>query len=114
MSQSSDYSTSQYSESSEYSIPTPKTPCKTCTRDDHVRIQTLFLHAGFTKEEIALQLNLTLDQIKYALRHQLTTQKSRTGRRPLLGPRERKELIDWVCANSKNRRTPWSQIPAIL
>jgi ketohexokinase/beta-glucosidase len=115
MSQSSDYSSTQSSEYSEYSVPTPKTPHKNCTRDDHVRIQTLFLHAGFTKDEIALQLNLTLNQVKYALRHQLTPQKKQhSGRYPLLGPTERKHLVDWVCANGKNRRTPWSQIPAIL
>jgi len=32
----------------------------------------------------------------------------------LLGPIERKQLIDWVCANGKNRRTPWYKIPGIL
>ena len=81
MSHSSDYSTSQYfasqsSSNSEYSIPTPKTPQKNCTRDDHVRIQTLFFHAGFTKDEIALQLSVTPNQVKYTLRHRLTPQKN--------------------------------------
>lgn len=98
-----------------HSIPTPKTLTKkNCTRDDRLRIQTLFFHAGFTKEEICLQLNLTLDQVKYALSHRVTPQKTRSGRRPLLSPRERKQLIEWVCANAKNRRTPWSEIPGIF
>ena len=121
-------SLSSQSLASEYSIPTPKTPQKSCTRDDHLRIQTLFFQAGWTKDEIALQLNLSirlkrscqfvfsliLRRVVDALHHRLTPQKSRTGRQPLLGPSERKQLIDWVCANGKNRRTPGSEIPAIL
>jgi hypothetical protein len=99
---------------SEYEIPTPKTPTKNTKRDDRLRVQTLFFDAGWSKPQIALQLNLTLDQVKYALRHRVTPQKQRTGRRPLLGPAERKQLIDWVCASKKNRRTPWDQIPQIL
>lgn len=106
-----DYSTSQ---SSEYSIPTPKTPQKICTRDDHLRIQTLFFYAGWTRDDIALQLNLSLRQVKYALSHRLTPQKSRCGRNPLLGSPERKQLVDWVCASAKNRRMPWSQIPRVF
>jgi hypothetical protein len=35
-------------------IPTPKTPIKDCTRNDRLYVQTLFLYAGFTKEEITL------------------------------------------------------------
>ena len=99
---------------SDYEIPTPKTPYKNTTRDDRLRVQTLFFDAGWSKPEIALQLNLTIDQVKYALRHRVTPQKQRTGRRPLLGPAERKQLIDWVCASKKNRRTPWDQIPQIF
>ncbi|KAH8790815.1 hypothetical protein F5882DRAFT_291623, partial [Hyaloscypha sp. PMI_1271] len=97
-----------------YQIPIPKTPTKDCTRDQRLRVQTLFFDARWTRDEIALQLNLTIDQVKYALRHRVTPQKTRSGRRPLLGPQERKQLIDWVCASSKNRRTPWSQIPQIF
>jgi hypothetical protein len=95
-------------------IPTPKTPTKDCSRDTQLQVQTLFFHTGFTKEEICLQLNLTLRQVKYALAHRVTPQKNRSGRRPFLSPAERKQLIDWVCANRKNRRTPWSQIPNIF
>ncbi|PQE33789.1 transposable element tc1 protein [Rutstroemia sp. NJR-2017a WRK4] len=69
----------------EYSVPIPKQR-NYCTRDDRLRIQTLFFNAGFTKDEIALQLNLSLCQVKYALAHQLTP----------------------------NRRTPWDKIPAIF
>jgi hypothetical protein len=103
------------SSDSEYSIPTPKTLTHhNCTRDQRLRVQTLYFDARWSRAEIALQLNLTIDQVKYALRHRVTPQKQRSGRRPLLGPIERKQLIDWVCASSKNRRTSWSEIPAIF
>jgi hypothetical protein len=81
-------------QSSEYNIPTPKTLTKDCTRDERLQAQTLYFDAKWTKDEIALQLNLTIDQVKYALRHRVTPQKTRSGRRPLLGPMERKQLID--------------------
>jgi hypothetical protein len=100
--------------SSEYSVPTPKTPIKNTTRDQRIRAQTLFFDAGWSKPQIALQLDLTLDQVKYALRHRTTLQKTRSGRRPFLGPAERIQLIEWVCASKKNRRTPWEQIPQIF
>ncbi|KAH7379016.1 hypothetical protein BKA64DRAFT_687117 [Cadophora sp. MPI-SDFR-AT-0126] len=80
---------------SEYFVPTPKTPAKDCSRDDRLRVQTLYNDARWTPSEIALQLNLTLEQVKYALRHRVTPQKTRSGRRPLLGPTERKQLIEW-------------------
>jgi hypothetical protein len=95
------------------SIPIPKVQYY-CTRDDRLRIQTLYNYAGFSIGQIALQLNLTKRQIKYALSHRLTPQKQKSGRRPFLGPLERKQLIEWVCVSSKNRRVPWDQIPAIF
>jgi len=56
-------------EDSLYSVPTPKTPHKQCTRDDRIRIETLYFDAGFTEDEIALQLNKTPRQVGYALAH---------------------------------------------
>jgi hypothetical protein len=41
-------------QSSEYYIPTPKTPNKDCTRDERLRAQTLYFDAKWTKDEIAL------------------------------------------------------------
>jgi hypothetical protein len=98
---------------SEYSIPIPKIRYH-LTRDDRHRVQTLFFHAGWTKSQIALQLNLTERQIKYALSHQVTPQKKHSGGRTFLGPLERKQLVDWVCTSAKNIRTPWHKIPAIF
>jgi hypothetical protein len=113
MSQSSlDFSTSE----PEYYIPTPKTPQHSpeSTRDIRLKVQTLYLQAGWSKDDIALQLNLTPAQVQYAIRHRVTPQKARSGRRPLLGPAERKRLVEWVCTSAKNRRTPWKDIPEIL
>lgn len=98
----------------EYDVPIPKVKGKNCTRDDRLRIHTLFFIAGWSKPQIALQLNLSLDQVKYALQHRVTPQKQRSGRRPFLSPLERRQLVEWVCASSKNRRTPWHEIPAIF
>lgn len=97
-----------------YYIPTPKTPTKQTSRDDRLRIETLYFDAGFTLDQIALQLNFTKRQIQYALSHRLTPQKSIRGRKVLLNTPQRRRLIEWVTASSTNRRIPWSEIPAIL
>lgn len=86
------------------SIPTPKTPRKQCTRDDRLRIETLYFTAGFTQDEIALQLNVTRRQVQYALSHRLTPQKQARGRKILLNTPQRKRLIEWATSSSANRR----------
>jgi hypothetical protein len=97
-----------------YSIPTPKTLRKQSTRDDRLRIQTLYFDAGFTIDEIVLQLSVTLDQVRYALSHQLTPQKHVRGRKILLNTPQRKRLIEWVTSSNTNRRTQWADIPSAL
>lgn len=91
-------------ESTFYSVPTPKTPRKECTRDERLKVQTLYFDAGFTQDQIALQLKLTPRQVQYALDHRLTPQKSRCGRKPFLNTPQRKRLIEWVTASRDNRR----------
>ena len=95
-------------------IPTPKTPQKSTSRDQRLRIHTLYFDAGWTQDAIALQLNLTLGQVKYALAHRLTPQKKYTRRKVLLNTPQRKKLIDWVTASKENRRVEWIEIPALL
>lgn len=97
-------------------IPTPKTPSrrKESTRDERLRIQTLYFDAGWTQAQIALQLNLTRDQVRYALQHRITPQKTRSGCKPLLNTPQRKRLIEWVTSSSNNRQVPWPEIPALL
>ena len=99
---------------SQYHIPTPKTPSKSTTRDDRLRIETLYFTAGFTISQIALQLNLTPRQIAYALSHPLTPQHRHKGRKAYLNTPQRKRLIEWVTTSSANRRVQWADIPAIL
>ena len=95
-------------------VPTPKTPRKESTRDERLYIQTLYFDAGWTQEAIALQLNLSLGQIKYALSHRITPQKHCIGRKIRLNTPQRKRLIEWVTASKANRRVPWPEIPSIL
>jgi hypothetical protein len=99
---------------SQYSVPTPKTLRKQLTRDDRLRIETLYYDANFTQAQIALQLNISPRQVGYALCHRLTPQKPKCGRKVLLNTPQRKRLIEWVCASESNRRTRWTDIPAIL
>ena len=92
----------------------PKTPRKECTRDNRIRIQTLYFDAGFIEDQIALQLNLTPQQVQYALANRLTPQKHLQGRKPFLNTPQRKRLVEWVTYSSANRRIRWANIPPIL
>jgi hypothetical protein len=96
-----------------YHIPVPKATKQT-TRDDRLRIHTLYQYGSFTIDQIQLQLNLSKRQIKYAIEHPLTPKKQSCGRRPFLHTPRRKFLIDWVCNSKINRRIPWEEIPEIL
>ena len=87
-----------------YSVPTPKTPRKQCTRDDRLRIQVLYDDAGYTEDQIVLQTNYTRGQVQYALSHRLTPQKHRCGKRPFLNTPQRKRLVEWVTSSNANRR----------
>jgi hypothetical protein len=76
-----------------YHISTPKqpsTPHHETSRDDRLRIQTLYYDAKWTINDIILQLNLTRRQVEYALHHRPTPQKHSTGRYVLLNTPQRK------------------------
>jgi transposase len=80
-----------------------------------LRIETLYFDAGFTQDEIALQLYpITIGQVQYALSHRLTPQKHYRGRKVLLNTPQRKRLVEWVTASNANRRVKWADIPTIL
>ncbi len=54
-------------------IPTPKTPTHIASRDDRLRIQTLYYDAGWNVDDILLQNpRITRRQIYYALDHRPT------------------------------------------
>jgi hypothetical protein len=99
---------------STYKVPVPKQPSPQLTRDDRLRIQTLFFDANHTRAQICLETPYTYDQICYAITHCLTPQKRKTKGRILLNTPQRKRLIQWVTASKENRETPWIEIPAIL
>jgi hypothetical protein len=91
-----------------YSVPTPKTPTKQCSRDDRLRVQTLYFEASFTQDQVVLQTGLTRSQVQYCLAHRLTPQRF------FFNTPQRKRLIEWVCSSQKNRRTRWADTPPIL
>lgn len=98
-----------------YSVPTPKTPThRQTTRDERLKVHTLFFTAGWEIDQIMLQLNLTRRQVEYALEHRLTPQKQRCGARPKLNTPQRKRLVEWVTSNKATRRQDWYAIPALL
>ena len=68
-------------------IPYPKqvlASTQDLTRDQRLRVQTLFNDANFAVSQIALQTGYTPRQIRYALANRLTPQKHKTGRKVLL------------------------------
>jgi len=76
-----------------YYIPTPKqprTPPHESSRDDRLRVQTLYYDAKWTIDDIILQTNLTRRQVEYALHHRPTPQKHSSGRYILLNTPKRK------------------------
>ena len=88
------------------SIPVPETPHKETSRDDRLREHTLYYDAGFTDAQIALQLNFTLDQVKYALAERITPQKYWTRRKILLNihlEEKANRLIDTFKGKSTSR-----------
>lgn len=97
-----------------YSVPVPKQPSPQLTRDDRLRIQTLFFTANHTRAQICLETGFTYNQVCYAIAHRLTPQKRKTKGRILLTTPQRKKLIQWATASRANRETPWPQIPQIL
>jgi transposase len=83
-----------------HSIPT--------TRDQRRDVQILYKN-GWKHKQIAAQLGLTENQVKYAF-HQPATPQKRKGRPGKLTPIEVENLIQWICASKANRRCPWYDI----
>ena len=87
-----------------------KTPRKS-SRDDRLRVQTLYYDASWSIDDIMLQIpTLPKRRILYAIDHRPTPQKHHCGRHVLLDTPHRKRLIAWVTASSLNRDIPWAEV----
>ena len=82
------------------------------SRDSRIQVQTL-LRIGHPVKDIASSLDLSYRQVRYAAINPVTPRK-RSGRPPLLTAEEIDYLIEFVCSSAKNRRLPWSALPAAL
>jgi hypothetical protein len=98
----------------QYTIPIPKTPSKTTSRDNRLRIYTLYYDTGFTQDDIVLSTGYTRRQVQHALATRLTLQKHLRGRKIVLNTPQRKRLIKWATASAFNRRVKWADISAYL
>ena len=95
-------------------VPTPKTPY-IASRDDRLRIQTLYFDAGRTVDDILLQnQRITRRQVYYALDHRPTPQKHSCSKHILLDTPHRKFLVNWVTQSSFTREIPWAELPKWL
>ena len=99
-------------------VPTPKQPRRQrhteLTRDDRLKIQTLYFDAELTRDQICLQLDITYSQVCDTIRHRLTPQKHKCGTKPFLNSPQRKRLIEWVTSSRENREVLWAAIPDIF
>ena len=97
---------------SSFHVPTLKTPTQVTSRDDRLRIQTLYYTAGWTVNDILLQNpRITRRQVQYSLENRPTLQKHACGRHVLLDTPHRKYLIEWVTQSSFTREIPWEELP---
>jgi Transposase len=90
----------------------PPSPSHQTTRDQRLQVQIL-REIGWTYGQICNKLQLTHNQVRYAISHRLTPQK-RSGRPSKLTQEEVDHIISWVCASKAHRRTPWVQISILL
>jgi hypothetical protein len=94
----------------EYHVPTPTKRSLETDRETQLQIYTLYNIAGWKIDDIALQLNLTLRQVRKAFYTRLTHPKAKAGRRALLNTPQRKRLIEY-CTQSK--KTSWAPLDEI-
>ncbi len=91
-------------------LPPPCTPVrKQLTRD--LRLQVCTLHdVGFQYVRIASSLDISQDQIRYALNHRLTPQNKLSDSFSMINDDAEKILIDFVCASRLHRRMSYFRV----
>ena len=99
-------------------IPTPKTPPRSRepSRDDRLRIQTLYYTGGWSISDLRLQFShISRRQVDLALKNRPTPQKKgHCGRHVALDTPHRKQLVQFVTQNSDTRDIPWAELPRWL
>ncbi|KAG9249358.1 uncharacterized protein F5Z01DRAFT_631838, partial [Emericellopsis atlantica] len=92
--------------------PQPSGRASNTSRDTRISIRTL-RSAGWTYQQIATHLHLTLRQVQHAATTQATPRRS-TGRPPLLTEAQLEELIEFVCSSQRARRMAYWRLPQEL
>jgi transposase len=82
------------------------------TRDE--RLQAITLHqAGLSQREIANQLEISRNKVRYAIQNP-PTPKKRSGRPSPFTSEQIDEIEEWIRGSKRNRRTSWEGIPTAL
>ena len=92
--------------------PQPSNRASNTSRDTRISIRTL-RSAGWTYQQIATHLRVTLRQVQHAVTTQATPRRP-SGRPPLLPEAQAEELIEFVCASRHGRRMAYWRLPQTL
>ena len=93
-------------------MPPPSTPKKQSdlTRDQRIQVTTL-REIGWSYEQIAKHLGITIRQVQYSCTAgRPTPQKKNCGPRSIISDDARQMLINFVCASAENRRLSYAQL----
>ena len=83
------------------------------TSRDQRRDVKLMHRLGYTQAAISLQLDLSINQVQYAI-SQPETPKRRSGRNPILSEAQIQDLVAFISASKTNRRTNWRSLPKAM
>ncbi|PVH90681.1 hypothetical protein DM02DRAFT_416155, partial [Periconia macrospinosa] len=90
-----------------------KTPRRRLTRDERLRIHTLYYKAGWKCAQIAYCFGIPERTVERCVKGSVTPDRPR-GRKGVLDTPTKSRLIAHATANSEQRRKPWTQIAAEL
>jgi hypothetical protein len=87
---------------------------KSINRDMRIRVHQLY-EIGWLPDRIALQLKITVRQVRYAISHRLTPQHaSKKGPSNIVNTPHRQQLKEWLLESPTRRNILWPEIPIIL
>ena len=98
--------------------PVPRPPIQRIKASDLTRDQRrdcrLLHDIGWSYSQIHKKTTYTINQIAYACRVEKATPQKKVGRPPLLTQAQIEELVEFVCASTKNRRMSFFQLAQVL